>query len=99
MQEIPSYAGRNLKSHQLKYADVEYTLIDCATGLIYGPFETCNQARDRADEFAAWEILNHDGDLVDWSRSPTRRQVKAGAQTRGVKNPVIFTDGTGKKAM
>ncbi len=30
--------------------DLEYTLIDCATGLIYGPYETFLQARERAGD-------------------------------------------------
>ena len=33
--------------------DLEYTLIDCATGLIYGPYETFLQARERADFVSA----------------------------------------------
>jgi len=48
--------------------DLAYPLIDCTTGLIYGPYETCDQARDRAVEFVAWQILNSHGDLVEWSR-------------------------------
>jgi hypothetical protein len=44
-----------------------YTLIDCATDLIYGPYETFDQARRHADDFATWEILNGGGTLVDWS--------------------------------
>ena len=50
--------------------DLEYTLIDCATGLIYGPYETFLQARERAEDFEQWEILNRDGNLVDWSLRP-----------------------------
>ena len=34
--------------------DLEYTLIDCATGLIYGPYETCRQARECAEGFERW---------------------------------------------
>jgi hypothetical protein len=47
-----------------------YTLIDCATGLSYGPFELLDQARDRAEveSIAKWEILNRDGKLVAWSK-------------------------------
>jgi hypothetical protein len=48
----------------------EYTLIDCWTGLIYGPYDGFNQAREHAEDFASWEILNRDGDLVDWSPKP-----------------------------
>jgi hypothetical protein len=47
--------------------DLEYTLIDGATGLIYGPYETFRQARDRAEDFEQWEIINREGNLVDWS--------------------------------
>jgi hypothetical protein len=50
--------------------DLEYTLIDCSTGLIYGPYETFAQARDRAERFEFWEILNRVGHLVDWSPKP-----------------------------
>ena len=51
--------------------DLEYTLIDCATSLIYGPYETCLQARERAEGFERWEIINRVGNLVDWSRTPS----------------------------
>ena len=51
--------------------DLEYTLIDCATGLIYGPYETCLQALDRAEGFERWEIINRLGNLVDWSPPPS----------------------------
>lgn len=47
--------------------DSEYTLIDCATGLSYGPYERCRQARERAEGFERWEIVNRAGDLVDWT--------------------------------
>jgi hypothetical protein len=47
--------------------ELEYTLIDCSTSLIYGPYETFNQARGHAEDFATWEILNGGGNLVDWS--------------------------------
>jgi len=30
---------------------LEYTLIDCSTHLIYGPYETFVQARGRAEDF------------------------------------------------
>jgi hypothetical protein len=45
--------------------DFEYTLIDCATGLIYGPYETFLQARERAEGFQRWEIINRAGNLID----------------------------------
>ena len=50
--------------------ELEYMLIDGSTGLIYGPYETFNRARERAEDLAIWEILNRDGDLVDWSPEP-----------------------------
>jgi hypothetical protein len=49
---------------------LEYTLIDCSTDLIYGPYETFNQARECAEDFEQWEIVNRDGGLVDWSPKP-----------------------------
>ena len=54
--------------------DLEYTLIDCAAGLIYGPYETFFQARERAEGFERWEIINREGNLVDWS--PTSSTVR-----------------------
>jgi hypothetical protein len=51
--------------------DLEYTLIDCATGLIYGPYETFLHARERAEGFERWEIINRVGNLVDWSPTPS----------------------------
>jgi hypothetical protein len=47
--------------------ELDYMLIDCSTGLIYGPYDTFNRARERAEDFEQWEILNRDGGLVDWS--------------------------------
>jgi hypothetical protein len=46
--------------------DLEYTLIDCATGL-YGPYETFLQAREWAEGFGQWEIIDRAGNLIDWS--------------------------------
>jgi hypothetical protein len=51
--------------------DLEYTLIDCATSLIYGPYETFRQAREHAEDFERWEIINRVGNLVDWSPTPS----------------------------
>jgi hypothetical protein len=51
--------------------DLEYTLIDCATGLIHGPYETFLHARERAEGFERWEIINHLGNLIDWSHIPS----------------------------
>ena len=44
----------------------EYILVDYSTDLVYGPYETLNQARSHAEEFAHWEIIDGDGNLVDW---------------------------------
>jgi hypothetical protein len=51
--------------------DLEYTLIDCATHLIYGPYETFSHVRERAEGFERWEIINREGNLVDWSPTPS----------------------------
>jgi hypothetical protein len=50
--------------------ELEYTLIDSSTDLIYGPYENFVQARQHAEDFERWEILNRNGDLVDWSLQP-----------------------------
>ena len=48
----------------------EYTLIDCATDLSYGPFELLDRARHCAEigNIAKWEIINRAGKLVAWSK-------------------------------
>jgi hypothetical protein len=51
--------------------ELEYTLIDCATGLIYGPYKAFLQARERAEGFERWEIINRAGNLIDWSPTPS----------------------------
>ena len=61
--------------------DLGFTLIDATSGLVSGPYETFDQARDRAEYLLDWEILNHDGDLVDWSRKPAAPAVSLSAQT------------------
>jgi hypothetical protein len=43
-----------------------YTVIDCSTDLIYGPYETLKQAYSHTEEFDTWEIVNDDDNLVDW---------------------------------
>ena len=58
--------------------DLEYTLIDCAKGLIYGPYETFRQARERAEGFERWEIINRVDNLIDWS--PTLSTVLTATQ-------------------
>jgi hypothetical protein len=64
---------RMIRERQVIKGNPEYTLIDCATGLIYGPYETFLQARERAEGFEGWEIINRVGNLIDWS--PTRSTV------------------------
>ena len=49
---------------------LEYTLIDCDTDLIYGPYACFEEASERAEQFKRWEIINREGDLVDWSAKP-----------------------------
>ena len=44
---------------------MEYCLIDCTNALVYGPYETLNEASAHADALPAWGII--DGN-VDWSR-------------------------------
>lgn len=47
---------------------MEYCLIDCTNALVYGPYETLNEASAHADALPAWEIIDGNGDLIDWSR-------------------------------
>jgi hypothetical protein len=51
-----------------EHATGKYTLVDCKTGLIYGPFKTCAMARARAEHeaIATWDIIADDERLVDW---------------------------------
>ena len=68
--EAQQNADRN-GGRQVVNGNLEYTLIDCATGLIYGPYETFHQARDRAETFERWDIINRVGNLIDWSPEPS----------------------------
>jgi hypothetical protein len=47
----------------------EYTLVDCDTGLIYGPYESCEiaQAHAEAEALTTWEIVRDDVMLIHWS--------------------------------
>jgi hypothetical protein len=48
----------------------EYTLIDCETDLIYGPYDSVAQAIDAAynNDLKKWEILDEEKKLiVDWA--------------------------------
>jgi hypothetical protein len=47
---------------------MEYCLIDCTNALVYGPYETLNEASAHADALPAWGIIDGNGDLIDWSR-------------------------------
>ena len=53
----------------------EFTLVDCETGLIYGPHRTCPMARTHAEvEAIATREIFTDGDaLVDWNCPETAR--------------------------
>jgi hypothetical protein len=50
----------------------EYTLVDCDTGLIYGPYECCAEAEAYAENYglAAWEVLDGENKIVAWGRKP-----------------------------
>ena len=61
----------------------EHTLIDCAIGLSFGPFELLDRACHRAEvgNIAKWEIINRDGKLVAWGkciRSRSSRETAPG---------------------
>lgn len=47
----------------------EYTLIDCKTELVYGPYETLARARCCAEEheLEAWEIIDAEGKVIEWT--------------------------------
>ena len=47
----------------------EFILVDCKTGMIYGPYLTRAIARavTEAEAFATWEIFTDGDALVDWS--------------------------------
>lgn len=47
--------------------EVEYFVVDTTTDLIHGPYANFNHARTRADDFPAWEIVDADGGIFDWS--------------------------------
>jgi hypothetical protein len=57
-------------SKVLKAIGMEYCVIDRANALVHGPYETLDEACARADALTAWEIINGNGDLIDWSRGP-----------------------------
>lgn len=47
---------------------MEYTVIDCDTRLIYGPYETLAEARDRVEQYdlKTWEIIDTEGRTIEW---------------------------------
>ena len=55
-------------SRVLKAIGMEYCLIHCTNALVYGPYETLNEASANADTLPAWEIIDGNGDLINWSR-------------------------------
>jgi hypothetical protein len=63
---------------------MEYCVIDCTNELVYGPYQTLNEAYAQADAFPVWEIVNGNGDLVDWSRgfAQNTANAKAGAHAQ-----------------
>ena len=73
----------------------EYTLVDCETGLIYGPYETCAMARDHAEReaIATWEIIAGDEKLVDWSAPQQSKE--ASAQNRTELAPTLAEPSAG----
>jgi hypothetical protein len=52
---------------------MEYTLVDCITNLIYGPFETLQEARRQAENLDRWEIVNADERVIDWSPASSEK--------------------------
>jgi len=52
---------------------MEYTLVDCITNLIYGPFETLQEARHKAEDLTRWEIVNDREQVVDWSPASSEK--------------------------
>jgi len=52
---------------------MEYLLVD-NNGLVHGPYNTFEQARELAYDFPSWEIVNAEGDLFDWSPDRNTRE-------------------------
>jgi len=72
-------------SKVLKAIGMEYCVIDRANALVHGPYETLDEACARADALTAWEIINGNGDLIDWSLGPSCKLPKKGV--RGAERP------------
>jgi hypothetical protein len=62
---------------------VEYCVIDCTNALVYGPLQTLNEACAQADALPVWEIINGDGDLIDWSRESAQQNWSVKTGTHG----------------
>lgn len=67
----------------LKGIGMEYCLIDCTNALAFGPYETFNKARERADALPAWEIIDGNGDIIDWSSELVQESARAKSWTHG----------------
>lgn len=48
---------------------MEYTVIDCKTELVYGPYDTLAEARDRVEQYniETWEIIDAEGKVIEWT--------------------------------
>jgi hypothetical protein len=68
---------------------MEYCLIDCATTLVNGPYETLNEARAHSDGFSSWEIIDGNGDLIDWSRESAEEIASAKTGTLGIGDQAV----------
>lgn len=64
----------------------EYTVIDQATDLIYGPYATRKQADSVAEDFEAYEIF-HGDKLVDWRSAKTDTEIVRAAFRRAHRDP------------
>jgi hypothetical protein len=67
----------------LKGIGVEYCVIDCTNALVYGPHQTLSEACAQADALTVWEIINGNGDLIDWSRESAQRNWSVKTGTHG----------------
>ena len=63
------------------------TLLDCETGLTYGPYRTCAmaQAEVEAHAIVTWEIFTDGDKLIDCS--PHERTVRQGASSEDCITP------------
>jgi hypothetical protein len=68
---------------------MEYCLIDCTTALVYGPYETLYEACAHADALPAWEIIDGNGDLIDWSRGSAAETASVKTGTLGKRDQTV----------